>query len=410
MAIADLSDWLDDFDRPDRFLWYVKRLSANDTLANGTHQAGPYVPKPFMFRVFPQLNRTDQKNPDIRFDAYVDSHSDHRQVRAVYYNNKPRNEGTRDETRLTNFGGRESALLDPESTGALTVFAFALDEEGKAKECHIWVCRHETEEDLIEERLGPVEPGEYVVWMAGTGRESPTLFSLGRSSCRLVGDEIPSEWLLKFPSGEQIIRKSIDLRKTTGLNPDVRLIRRRACEYEVFQSVEQAVFLPRVQRGFVTLEGFIALAQAILQSRRTRAGNSLELHTREIFVEEGLVPQVQFQHKAIIENGKRPDFVFPSKAAYDDPDYPTDRLRMLAAKTTCRDRWRQVLNEADRIRTKHLLTLQEGVSEGQFREMREAGVQLVVPTGLHSAFPDSVRPHLVSLESFIGDIRLLTTS
>ena len=78
---------------------------------------------------------------------------------------------------------------------------------------------------------------------------------------------------------------------------------------------------------------------------------------------------------------------------------------MLAAKTTCKDRWRQVINEADRIQTKHLLTLQEGVSEGQFREMQEAGIQLVVPAGLYQAFPDTVKPHLMNLESFIADVR-----
>jgi len=76
-------------------------------------------------------------------------------------------------------------------------------------------------------------------------------------------------------------------------------------------------------------------------------------------------------------------------------------------KTTCRDRWRQILNEADRIRVKHLLTLQEGISENQFREMTESGVRLVVPTGLHDAYSEAVRPHLLSLESFIGDLRLL---
>jgi hypothetical protein len=80
---------------------------------------------------------------------------------------------------------------------------------------------------------------------------------------------------------------------------------------------------------------------------------------------------------------------------------------MLAAKTTCKDRWRQVLNEADRIESKHVLTLQEGVSEGQFKEMQEAKVKLVVPTGLHKSYPDSVRPHLISFESFIADVRLL---
>ena len=35
--------------------------------------------------------------------------------------------GGRNEARLTNFGGTSSALLDPESTGALTVFAFKLE-------------------------------------------------------------------------------------------------------------------------------------------------------------------------------------------------------------------------------------------------------------------------------------------
>ena len=81
---------------------------------------------------------------------------------------------------------------------------------------------------------------------------------------------------------------------------------------------------------------------------------------------------------------------------------------MLAVKTTCKDRWRQILNEADRIPNKHLLTLQEGVSENQFNEMKVAGVQLVIPAPLISSYPPSVRPHLQTLESFIGDVRILS--
>ncbi len=79
---------------------------------------------------------------------------------------------------------------------------------------------------------------------------------------------------------------------------------------------------------------------------------------------------------------------------------------MLAAKTTCKDRWRQVINEADRIGTKHLLTLQEGLSENQFREMTDAKVLLVVPAPLVKSYPASVQPHLQTLESFIADVRL----
>ena len=39
--------------------------------------------------------------------------------------------------------------------------------------------------------------------------------------------------------------------------------------------------------------------------------------------------------------------------------------------------------------------------------MTEARVQLVVAAPLVSAYPNAVQPHLQTLESFMGDIRLL---
>lgn len=99
--------------------------------------------------------------------------------------------------------------------------------------------------------------------------------------------------------------------------------------------------------------------------------------------------------------------IFPSGSAYKNRNFPTERLRLLAVKTTCKDRWRQVLNEAERIATKHLLTLQEGVSVNQFREMTDAGVKLVVPSPIIHQYPDSIQPHLLTLERFIGEVRAL---
>lgn len=408
MALADVTDWMDEFGRPGA-TWYAKRLAANDTLATHAHQAGPYIPKDFLLRMFPALNRPDAENPDVRFDLYIDSHADHRKVRAVWYNNALRG-GTRNETRLTGFGGSQSALLDPDSTGALAVFAFKTDAGADQSECHVWVCGGEgTEADLFEERLGPVEPKQHVIWQPGAPPRTDlfTQHAQTATSCHLSPSEIPEAWLAEFPPGEEIIRRTLEKRPPTGMNPDVRLLRRRQCEYEMFLSIEQAVYLPRITDGFTSLDGFLGLAQTILQSRKSRSGNSLEFHAREILKEEGLVAGASFAFRPVIEGGKRPDFIFPSKADYENPDYPESRLRMLASKTTCKDRWRQVMNEASRIRMKHLLTLQEGVSEGQFREMTEAGVRLVVPAGLHRAFPDSVKPHLITFESFIGDVRLL---
>jgi len=67
-ALGDLSSWLDEQSRPN-VIWYVKRLSGNDTLANGSHQAGPYIPKEFLFDIFPSLNRPEADNPENDFPS-----------------------------------------------------------------------------------------------------------------------------------------------------------------------------------------------------------------------------------------------------------------------------------------------------------------------------------------------------
>jgi len=403
----ELTDWLDEYSGQ-RFVWYVKRLTANDTQANGSHQAGPHVRKEFLFQLFPTIARREIKNPDVRFVLHVDSHADSREVRAVYYNNKFHDNPKtgRNEARITGFGGSASALLDAESTGAIAVLAFGIGDDGAATECHVWVCRHETEEEIVEDRVGPVEPGKAIIW-------PPAQLSLPtgpapRTSCYLDDGEIPAAWLTKFPTGLQLVAKSIEMRPDTALNPDQRLLRRRSCEYEIFLSVERAVEMPNIQGGFGTIDDFVARAQSILQRRKSRAGRSLELHIRQIFIEERLEENEHFSAQPESEPNKRPDFIFPSEAAYKDASFPVDKLRMLAVKTTCKDRWRQIVKEADRIDEKHLLTLQEGVSENQFKEMVDAKVRLVVPAKIIDAYPKSIRPHLQTLESFIGDVRLLT--
>lgn len=376
MPVGDLVEWLDEHGGPG-FIWYVKRLSGNDTLANDSHQAGPYISRDALFGFFPTLNRPTVRNPDVRFDLYIDSHLDHRRVRAVWYNNKLHDnpKGGRNEARLTNFGGQASALLDPESTGALTIFAFSKADPPQVPDCHVWVCRHETEEDVVEDRVGPVEPGKWLLWPPAQGGLLGILqASTMPATCWLAETEIPAAWRAKFPSGAEIIHKAVELRADSGLDPDKRLIRRRDCEFEIFRSLEQAVELPFIHAGFATVDDFIVRAQTILRRRKARSGRSLELHTRAIFVEERLVEGTHFVHQPESEPGKRPDFLFPSIDAYRDGTFPPDRLRMLAVKTTCKDRWRQILTEADRIPAKHLLTLQEGVSTAQFREMTNAGV------------------------------------
>lgn len=401
----DIGEWLNEISG-DEYVWFIKRLSANDTLANNTHQAGPYIPKDFLFKVFPSLNNCNTPNPDVNFNISIDSHNDLRKIRAVWYNNIFFG-GTRNETRLTRFGGRQSPVLDPENTGALAAFSFRLDGNAEAAYCHAWICRNVFEETIIEERIGPVEPGKFIIWTENKVfiEKSDTQT---RTDCWLKLEEIPSEWIYQFPTGEEIIRKSIEIgRNLLHGGPDDRLLKRRECEYEIFRSLEEAVELPEIMKGFTTIDDFIGKAQTILQRRKSRSGRSLELHLKGIFIEEGLEEEKNFSHQPESEPGKQPDFLFPSESAYKNHDFPDDKLRMLAIKTTLKDRWRQVLNEADRINSKHLLTLQEGVSLSQFREMQQANVKLVVPARIIPSYPQTVQPFLLDLDKFIKDIRLL---
>jgi hypothetical protein len=222
--------------------------------------------------------------------------------------------------------------------------------------------------------------------------------------CWLSRDSIPEAWIAEFPGGAEIVAWVLENRpKFRRLNADKRLLKRIECEFELFRSLEVEHVLPRAQKGFDSVDGFIQFANKVTNRRKSRAGYSLELQAASIFDEEG----VQYSHGRSTEGARKPDFIFPSIERYHEPAWPSHQLRMLGAKTTCKDRWRQILNEAARIPKKHLLTLQEGVSSQQYSEMAEEGVILVVPADRIESYPEDVQPQLKSLENFIGEVRSL---
>ena len=74
---------------------------------------------------------------------------------------------------------------------------------------------------------------------------------------------------------------------------------------------------------------------------------------------------------------------------------------MLGAKSTLKERWRQIFSEADRIEHKHLLTLSPGVSVNQTEQMKAGKVRLVVPAGLHQTYQPSQRSWLMNVSQFL---------
>lgn len=405
----DLTGWLDEVSSDDS-IWFVKRLSGNDTLANESHQAGPYVPKALMFAVIPTWIGQTGSNQKSAISVSVDSHDQHCMATATWYNNRYRG-GTRNETRLTGFGGASAAPLDPENTGSIAFFAFRTAAIGAPIACRLWIARMLDEEVRIESLVGPVEPGKPLVRRlpSGSSLSSDELPLRSRGACWLERSEVPESWFQCFPTGLELARLAFERIPTGALSPDARLLKRRECEAQAFFSIEEAVELDGILEGFTDIDSFIEKAKSMTQRRLSRAGRSLELHTRQILEEEGMHAGASYSWQAKVELGKKPDFLFPSVDAYNDTSYPACDLRMLAVKTTCKDRWRQVINEADRIERKHLLTLQEGVSIHQFEEMQSEGIELVVPGPLRNKFNKSIRHRLITLADFLADVRALPT-
>lgn len=80
-------------------------------------------------------------------------------------------------------------------------------------------------------------------------------------------------------------------------------------------------------------------------------------------------------------------------------------LVMLGAKSTAKDRWRQILTEADKIPDKHLCTLEAGISTAQTLEMRRHRVTLVIPESLHSSYTNEQIRDMITVNGFIEFVR-----
>lgn len=170
----------------------------------------------------------------------------------------------------------------------------------------------------------------------------------------------------------------------------------------LFRTLERHIIGDRLQQGFGgDVDGFISFSLSVQNRRKARAGSALENHVEAVFLQQG----IRYSRGKITENRARPDFIFPGVEQYHNPKFPAARLTMLGAKATCKDRWRQVLAEADRISDKHLLTLEPGISENQTAEMQSKQLHLVVPAGIHDSYTRSQRDWLLSVSDFVDIVR-----
>lgn len=185
-------------------------------------------------------------------------------------------------------------------------------------------------------------------------------------------------------------------------DPDAAIVDWLDREEQLFRRLERRVVADRVANGFQTsgvvdVDGFLTFSLSVQNRRKARAGQALENHLEAVFEAQ----RIRYTRGAETENRNKPDFLFPGVAEYRDAGFPASRLTMLGAKSTLKDRWRQVLSEAERIDQKHLLTLEPGISENQTNEMRAKSLQLVIPRRLHGTFKPAQQEWLLDLGAFL---------
>lgn len=182
-------------------------------------------------------------------------------------------------------------------------------------------------------------------------------------------------------------------------DPDLAVIVWMEREEILFRTLERhlvANYLATLDK--TNVDGFLGFSKSVQNRRMSRAGYALENHLEEVFTQF----QIRHARNPITENTSRPDFVFPGATEYHDQRFDLRNLTMLGVKSTCKDRWRQVLAEADRIKHKHLLTLEPAISLNQTNEMQAKNLQLIVPQSLHATFLPSQQKWLLHLKGFIG--------
>jgi hypothetical protein len=184
--------------------------------------------------------------------------------------------------------------------------------------------------------------------------------------------------------------------------PDEAVMAWMEREEILFRTLEKHIISERLSAGFNgDVDGFLSFSLSVQNRRKSRAGLALENHLEQIFKSS----KILFKRSATTEGKSRPDFLFPGEAQYADLLFEGAHLTMLGVKSTCKDRWRQVLAEAARIKRKHLLTLETSISNNQTDEMEAHQLQLVIPRGLHETYNNSQRTWLLDLAEFIDGVR-----
>lgn len=367
---------------------YCKFLSANDSGETKAHQSGILISINAKSMLF--TDKELKENHILKRTAKIKWQDDYiTDCTFTWYESKK-------ELRITGFG-RGKSPLRAEYTGALFVLIKDTEEDFQG---FILNTDDDIQDFLEFFGLTPAETNKLIEYKETNFEDKESI---------AINDFIES-LTVDFPSAFDMSLAARTIHNNVYnnvqqiiTNPDSILLKWTEEEFRLFRAIEQARYGNIVFNGFKSVEDFIVFANQVLNRRKSRAGKSLEYHLSAIF--DG--NKISYTSQCVTEGKKRPDFLFPSKEAYYDTTFSIEKICTLAAKTTCKDRWRQILNEANRLRdqNKYLCTMQQGISSDQMDEMESEKVVLVVPEPYISYYPKEKRVNIWTLGKFVNYVK-----
>ena len=365
-----------------------KFITANDTGSTGGHQCGYHVSKEaWSMFLDEEPDRGNNIDIPIRIHWQNDFETD---SRFKYYG-----VGTRNEYRITRFG-RGFPFLNDENVGDLLVLA-RFDKD--YYEAFILQSDDDIDDFFSFFNLSYDKTNQIIDVHQKEKPEQRLLALINDFIARYV--DFPDTRIMANGARACYNQANGIVTHNIVSTPDDVLLGWLDTEYTLFKYMEEKVYSDITSKPFSNIDTFVAMANEVLNRRKSRAGKSLEHHLADIFTHNELI----FEEQVITEENKKPDFVFPNGKCYHNLTFPGELLTMLGAKTTCKDRWRQVLNEADRVDDKYLFTLQQGISSNQLKEMQDYRLHLVVPHKYLTSFPKEFRSGICDLSTFIGMVK-----
>lgn len=367
---------------------FSKFIKPNDTGATGSHQAGFHLPKnswPLFFEEEGEKGTNKEHFAKIKWQDDFETTS-----RFIYYG-----VGTRNEYRLTRFG-RGFPFLTDDNVGDLLVLA---KKSKDFYEGYVLSSDEDIEDFFAALNISSTETNSIIPKQIALSAEERLMACFLKYIDTLQVDFPPTIELATNARNCYINSNKVTPDYIRS-NPDKEILKWLEAEYNLFKTIENDRYSELIVNPFPSVDDLIRTANTILNRRKSRAGKSLEHHLEEVF----RIAELLFQTQVTTENNKKPDFLFPNIEAYNNPNFDERKLILLASKTTCKDRWRQILNEADRIKTKHLFTLQQGISKNQLQEMKQHNVQLVVPKAYLKSFPAEYQGDILVLDQFLRKV------